>query len=337
MLNISRAKIEDAERLAKCAREAYSNEISKNYDSKVNNDYPSVECVIHDIKKYDYYKINLDEEIIGGIYLVSINSVTKRIEDFCIIPKHQNKGYGTKALIQLEKMQPNIKLWTLSTPKYSIGNQALYKKLGYQEIGDTKEDGVDLVEFEKHIFAHGERITLEHAKIVDKKLIYDMLISPDVYNLMFDDEHNSPTWEEFNEGESDSLFTGIPNDVGSYLLIKIEGTTIGSISYAKNNGRKKSVELDIWISSNKYMGKGYGSEAIKLVLENLHNSYEIKTFLIRPWVKNSSAIKSYKKCGFKEIQNFDPLDYYSIEENEDYGSGDYGKEETVNLIYSYNE
>ncbi len=48
---------------------------------------------------------------------------------------------------------------------------------------------------------------------------------------------------------------------------------------------------------------------------------------------NNGKIKAYKKCGFKEINVFIVSDYYSDEDAELYGEGDYGADETVNLIY----
>ncbi|MCM1991276.1 GNAT family N-acetyltransferase [Oceanirhabdus seepicola] len=170
------------------------------------------------------------------------------------------------------------------------------------------------------------------AQLEDKKLIYDMLVSPEVKNVMFDEVHPAPSWEEFAE-EPDSLFSGEPHDEGNYLLIKVNGEVIGAISYAFNNGKLNSAELDIWISSTKNIGKGYGTEAIKSVIEFVNSHYNIKIFIIRPWVKNSNAIKAYKKVGFKEIEEFNASDYYSDEEVALYGEGDYGSDETINLIY----
>lgn len=61
----------------------------------------------------------------------------------------------------------------------------------------------------------GERITVQFANKNDKKLIYEMLISPDVINLMFDEDHPAPSWEDFNEDEPDDYFSGLLNNVGN--------------------------------------------------------------------------------------------------------------------------
>lgn len=180
-----------------------------------------------------------------------------------------------------------------------------------------------------------ERITLEFAKLSDKRLTYEMLISPEVIDNMFDLQHPAPTWQEFNEDESDDYFTGLPSTEGSYLLIKFEGKTIGSISYSNSYTKIIHSEIDIWISSTAYTGQGLGTEAIDLLMDYVYTSFSIDTFIIRPWKKNINAIKDYLKCGFEEMDNFNPEDFYSGENLLHYGDGDYGVNETVNLIKRY--
>nr|MBA5586693.1 GNAT family N-acetyltransferase [Anaerobacillus isosaccharinicus]QOY38701.1 GNAT family N-acetyltransferase [Anaerobacillus isosaccharinicus] len=180
---------------------------------------------------------------------------------------------------------------------------------------------------------HGDHVRLAFAQENEKKIIYDMLVSPEVINLMFDEKHSAPTWDEFNEEEPDDYFSGNPNKHGNYMLINVKEETIGTIVYSIGTGKLNCAELDIWISSKANLGKGYGSEALNLLMNFIKSHYKIKTFIIRPWVKNINAIKAYKKCGFKEIEAFNPADYYSEEKIEDYGEGDYGVNETVNLIY----
>jgi len=180
---------------------------------------------------------------------------------------------------------------------------------------------------------HGGRIVLEFATIKDKKKIYDLLISPEVKDFMFSFEHSEPTWEEFSSEEPDSLFRGEPSEEGSYLLVKVDGLVIGSLCYYLHSGRVKVVELDIWISKGEYLGKGYGTEALRLAIDFVVSHYGIKTFIIRPWAKNNNAVKAYKKCGFVEFEASRLGDFYSDELLAEYGDGDYGSDETANLIY----
>jgi RimJ/RimL family protein N-acetyltransferase len=176
----------------------------------------------------------------------------------------------------------------------------------------------------------GENILLKFAKESDRKVIYDMLVSPEIVSIMFDDVHPQPTFEEFDE--DDHYYTGEANKNGSYLLIEYENEVIGSISFANCYDKHPFSELDIWLKSLKYTGKGIGTEAIESVVEFVNTHYQIDTFIIRPWIKNSNAIKAYKKAGFSEF-NIELLrDFYSDESFDEYGDGDYGVDETVNLM-----
>jgi len=302
----------------------------KRHVENLDPSYPSAEWVIRDIKKYTYYKVILDNKIIGGLYLVDKNDSTAVIEDFCIEPIHQGQGYGYKVMMLIEKMKPQYKVWKLVTPIYSVGNQALYEKLGYVKVGSSKEDCLDVFEYQKHICVIDEDINLEYARIHEKKLVYEMLVSPEVYDYMFDHIHPAPTLEDFCE-EPDDLYGGKPNEEGNYLIIKYQGHVIGSISYALNEGSVRCYELDIWISKKEYLGKGIGTKSIQLLIDYLVNTYGIKTYLIRPWAKNENAIKAYKKCGFAQIEKEELQNYYSEEDYISYGDGDYG-DNTVNLV-----
>lgn len=181
---------------------------------------------------------------------------------------------------------------------------------------------------------NGERITLVFAKLSDKRLVYDMLVAEEVKDFMFNEQHPAPTWEEF-EKEEDEFYSCKDLSNGSYLLIEYKGNIVGSISYACGYSKKNYAEMDIWMGSKKNMGKGLGTEAICLLREFVHKNYFINDFIIRPWAKNVIAIKAYNKCGFYEEPTFNIKDYYSNEDLKEYGDGDYGKDETINLIMRY--
>ncbi|MBI9011351.1 MAG: GNAT family N-acetyltransferase [Clostridiales bacterium] len=176
----------------------------------------------------------------------------------------------------------------------------------------------------------GKRINLLFAKKEDRRTIYDMLVSPETVHLMFDETHPKPTYEEFEE-EEDFFYSGESNRLGSYMLIEYQNEIVGSVSYACGYEKNPYSELDIWMKSSKYTGKGLGREAINLVVEFVGNEYKISDFIIRPWIKNVNAIKAYKKCGFQEFPRADLKNYYDDGAYEKYGDGDYGIEDTVNL------
>lgn len=176
---------------------------------------------------------------------------------------------------------------------------------------------------------------LSFATMEDKRRIYDMLVSEDIVHNMFNEAHPAPSWEEFDEDEDNSYFTGNPSETGSYMMILVDGALAGTISYSCGYDKLKYAEMDIWLAGKAFMGRGIGSRALLLLREYVYKTYHIDTFLIRPWVKNESAIRTYKKCGFEIDNTLNIADYYDDESLEEYGDGDYGVEETVNMIMRY--
>ena len=87
----------------------------------------------------------------------------------------------------------------------------------------------------------------------------------------------------------------------SFVIVTIEGDEmIGTISLENINWINRTAVLGIFIGDKEYRSKGYGTEAIRLILEygfkymNLNN---IKLDLVE---FNTRALKCYEKCGFKE-------------------------------------
>ncbi len=178
----------------------------------------------------------------------------------------------------------------------------------------------------------GERINLQFASQQDMKKIYDMMVSDEIIHFMFDEQHPAPSWEDFRNDEED-FFPGSPSKDGSYLLIILDGQVVGSISYACGYEKIPYAEFDIWMSGYEFMGQGIGCEAVLMLRSFVNENYGIEHYIIRPWTKNLSAIKAYNKCGFRESASFNLEHYYSDEDLVNYGDGDYGKGETLNLYY----
>lgn len=178
---------------------------------------------------------------------------------------------------------------------------------------------------------YADRITLRFASINDRKKIYEMMIAPGIADKMFDEVHPALTYEEFCS-EGDFYYLGEASKEGSYLIIEYDNKEIGAFCYTCEYDKIPYCELDLWMASLEYTGLGLGSEAINRVIEFVSGKYGVLVFLIRPWIKNKNAIKTYKKCGFLEDDNLDIGRYYSDKRMRIYKDGYYGKEETCNLI-----
>jgi RimJ/RimL family protein N-acetyltransferase len=92
-----------------------------------------------------------------------------------------------------------------------------------------------------------------------------------------------------------------------HRMIVLNQITIGHISL--NKRRDGWFETQIVIGENKYRNKGYGTIAIKKIIDKAKKLSINKIFLeVRP--NNKRAIKTYEKCDFVKTkiirQNFNP-------------------------------
>ena len=87
----------------------------------------------------------------------------------------------------------------------------------------------------------------------------------------------------------------------TFVIVTLdEDKMIGTVSLENIDWLNRTATLGIFIGDKNYRSKGYGTEAIKLILEygfKYMNLYNIKLDLME---FNSRALKCYEKCGFKE-------------------------------------
>lgn len=152
MIYIEKVKVGDAEKIVDVKRLAYTDEDSRfgggkgEYLKYIGNEGFISWCM----DRYPLYKIMLDGIIIGTFWLDHETDDRPdhfELQDFCIVPQYQNKGYGAIAMELMEKLHGNIKIWSLETSSLSVRNQHLYEKMGYKKIGQAE----DCVRYEKII------------------------------------------------------------------------------------------------------------------------------------------------------------------------------------------
>ena len=87
----------------------------------------------------------------------------------------------------------------------------------------------------------------------------------------------------------------------TFVIVTLEDDKmIGTVSLESIDSINRSATLGIFIGDKNYRNNGYGTEAIKMILEygfKYLNLYNIKLDLME---FNERAYKCYTKCGFKE-------------------------------------
>lgn len=76
---------------------------------------------------------------------------------------------------------------------------------------------------------------------------------------------------------------------------------IGKAGLSHVNHMHRTAELGIVIGEPDCVGKGYGTEATRLLLDYAFTAVGLHNVFLRVFAYNTRAIRSYEKAGFKEI------------------------------------
>lgn len=114
------------------------------------------------------------------------------------------------------------------------------------------------------------------------------------------------------------------NEKYNFAIVNKENDTLlGNISLMKINEINRTAELGIFIGDENYLSRGYGSEAIMLLLEYGFKYVNLNNVMLKVFDFNKRAIKAYEKCGFKT---------FGVWKNSHYFNGKYGDEIFMNIL-----
>lgn len=85
-----------------------------------------------------YYKILLDDTIVGGINLFDNGGEHFSLGAIFIDPQFHNQGIGSMAIKFIEEKHSQVKKWTLDTPSLNINNHRFYERHGYIKVGEIQ-------------------------------------------------------------------------------------------------------------------------------------------------------------------------------------------------------
>lgn len=77
-----------------------------------------------------------------------------------------------------------------------------------------------------------------------------------------------------------------------------EWKAIGNTSFHNVDWRCRSAEIGIVIGEKEYWNKGYGTEAMRLMLHHGFSTLNLNRIMLDVYASNPRAIRSYEKCGF---------------------------------------
>jgi RimJ/RimL family protein N-acetyltransferase len=104
------------------------------------------------------------------------------------------------------------------------------------------------------------------------------------------------------EKERKLLENMIQRDAQIFAIVTLENDIlIGNTGFHDVDNVNRTAEFGIFIGDKNYWGKGFGTEATKLMLDYGFNVLNLNNILLRVYAFNPRAANSYKKAGFKII------------------------------------
>ncbi len=87
---------------------------------------------------------------------------------------------------------------------------------------------------------------------------------------------------------------------GASFAIEADGKVIGGCGLFNYSELDRTCELGIGIGDRAYWGRGYGREAVGVLLDYAFRLRNWRKVWLRVWGNNERAIRAYRACGFIE-------------------------------------
>lgn len=94
-----------------------------------------------------------------------------------------------------------------------------------------------------------------------------------------------------------------------------DGVHIGNCMYYDINRRRGVTELGIMIGDRRYWGMGYGTDAVRTLLDHIFTTTDLDSVYLHTLRWNDRARQSFTKAGFREIRSVfrNGLDFVRME------------------------
>ena len=147
----------------------------------------------------------------------------------------------------------------------------------------------------------GQKVILVPIKPEEKEEFHQLATQSYGSQFWYDQERKAHRNQaEFFKDWHEGYFDQNNQEIGQCFWIMVSGQKIGQVNYNKIDQHNKKVELDVIIGPKEYLGKGYGTDALKTLITYLFDNFNINKIWIEARANNPRAIRAYQKIGFQQ-------------------------------------
>ncbi len=140
----------------------------------------------------------------------------------------------------------------------------------------------------------GEQVVLRPIQRDDLKRLYELQQNVDLVVL------GSGAWFPFPLARMEERFDKHVAEEQTWFAIEVEGVVIGTTGLQDIERRDGTASVGISITDPAYLGKGFGRDALMVLLEWGFRGQNFRRIWLDTLATNERAIRSYRACGFVE-------------------------------------
>jgi RimJ/RimL family protein N-acetyltransferase len=147
----------------------------------------------------------------------------------------------------------------------------------------------------KNIILAGNKVTLRKIKKSDLKSCIKWFSDPEVVKFLSTSVKNITEEQEL---EWFNFIKDSENDFVFAIISKNDGVYIGNCGLHKIDWNEKNCEFGIFIGNKDYWNKGYGTDALKSLMNFVFCDLKLQKIKLLVYEYNCRAKKVYDNCGF---------------------------------------
>ncbi len=143
----------------------------------------------------------------------------------------------------------------------------------------------------------GSKVTLREKSLADAHDDYDWHRDPELAHL----DGVSPTrstFEQYSANYAREMRYFKTDSRHVFAIDTLNGVHIGNCAYYDVSEDDKEAELGILIGNRAYWDKGYGADAVCLLVSYAFTKTKLKRIYLKTLEENKRAQACFKKCGF---------------------------------------